>query len=222
MAPLLLLLLLTLPPAYEDRTEPLRERQDRLEVLGRAVARATDELVADKSWTLPAVDLALLLVTLGEAESRFARHVHAGRCRKNFFVGRGIRECDAGRAATPWQLWITPQVPRALWKRLPGLDQAATDLAAFTAGRVLSYHVRGCGSYEGGIARYATGRVCRWSRAPKRFARFVELRRRYELLRAASHPRKSRIADAISSRSDVTADKGRAPTSGRVPAKNTE
>lgn len=178
---LLLALLLSLPPWWQDRAEP--GRAARLELVAQAMIYATDRATctaepSDCSPLWPPSqrdELLLLLVAMAWHESRFARHVHAGRC--------GPHECGARRvsgrivhsARTVWQLERTALIAEE-WPELEGLEEQPTMLAAWAASKVLSRSRAHCGTTAGTIAMYATGKRCRWRGAAERVRTVNRLR----------------------------------------------
>lgn len=155
----ILAILLSLP-AYQDR-ETTIDREIRLGLVAEAIEAAVTEVETERPR-----ELAAMLVATGWWESRYARHVHEGRCRTR------VGECDYGRARSPWQLHQSPMVPLDEWRAMRGADLESTRIAATAAARVLSAFRGRCGSVAGAIALYATGRSCRWSGAANR-ARMV-------------------------------------------------
>lgn len=114
------------------------------------------------TWRGPARDLALLLLTQAYYETRFAQHVHEGKCRVH------LGECDGGKATSLWQLQAGAHLPKERWEKLSGTGLAATTHAAFEAGRALGRGRNYCGSTVGAISLYATGRTCGWKPAKQR------------------------------------------------------
>lgn len=166
---LILAALVALPPAWEDRAEV--DRHVRLGMIADGIADAA--LV--ESWPGAPDELAAALVAIGWHESRYARRIHAGRC--------GPRECDAvadargrvvwHRARSPWQVQLSGVVPPALWRAARGITPEATGAGAEAAALALSSARRKCGDRwqpwdVGAVSMYATGRRCRWHRAPER------------------------------------------------------
>lgn len=174
MSPAIVLaMLLSLPPAYEDREEA--NRVWRLSVIADAVAQSVDRATCDgyedctPIWSGSDRELAALVVAVGWSESRFARNVHRGECRPD--------QCDpvrlagghvAHRARSLWQLqrtrWAAP-----VWTKLEGTGLAETRNAAWTATRILAEGWRRCRSNAGAAGWYACGR-CSWSGGARRAA----------------------------------------------------
>lgn len=174
----ILLVLLSLLPWHGDRHESARA--ERLWRLAWAIDVAAERSVRSGEWTGSRRELAALLIVQGYWESRFARHIHAGRC--------GPLECDPyryqgqllHRATSPWQIQFSGVVPPSEWRTLAGEDLESTTRAATAAARVLSRGRSSCRSLEGTIAAYA-GVRCRWSgaRARARHVRTVEAELRH-------------------------------------------
>jgi hypothetical protein len=177
----ILALLLTLAPWHADRDEDPAARAERLSHVARGVAVAADLATCEGEWSTdpectpawpPArkTELLALLISQGWWESRYARHVHEGRCRTE------IGECDGGMARSPWQIQRSALVPAEEWRQMDSADSASTEIAARASARILAVGRSRCGSAEGAIASYATGKSCRWSPAATRLrhARRIE------------------------------------------------
>lgn len=178
--------LMGLPPYYLDG-ETKDERAARMTVVAGAMdaaasyATCTEDFARD--WcrpVWPASEKAELLAAetaIGWHESRFALHVHQGRC--------GPTECDArklpdGRiihmARSPWQIqWSS--VTKDHWYIMVGTSEIATFEASYAAARVLgaararcqrqgdwvtvavsAYAGLGCSTWPGAVPRVATYR----------------------------------------------------------------
>lgn len=166
----LLAILLSLPRFHAD-TETAVEREERLTTIARSIHEASERATCagaydapecERLWPGSTKELETLLVTQGFMESRFAQRVHEGRCQVR------IGECDGGRARSVWQLQASGLVPREAWVNLEGTSYERTRAAAWYAIQVLYRARNACGSIEGAISRYATGRSCRWTPAKKR------------------------------------------------------
>lgn len=114
-----LVILLGLPPHHTDRDEPDPDRIGRLGRVAGAIADAAGSTFrkGDPKGRIPPLQVAAALLTLGWAESRWARYVGEGRCSDG---PRGAR-CDPDRHGRPqargyWQLhraacpaiWLEP------------------------------------------------------------------------------------------------------------------
>lgn len=173
-----LAVLLSLPPWYEDRKkESQGARETRLALIAESIVKATDRATCHEDtseeckpkWTAGRESLAIMLVNLAWWESRLALHVHQNRCR--VLIG----ECDAGRARSIWQLQISRQVELERWSRIAGTSRTATGEAASAAADVLSMAHARCKTLTGAISMYATGRSCKWKRAPERLRHYERL-----------------------------------------------
>lgn len=182
----ILMVLLSLPASYLDGELP-EERTDRMEVVAQAVhdasARATctgrfaDYVDCKPVWPGTRKDLVLMLITKAWWESRLARNVHEGKCRRH--------ECDATlingvvihRARTIWQMQKTGLVQKDEWDTMVGTDFEATRTAAWVAARILSMGKRKCGSPFGTLSFYGRSR-CNWSGAYNRVRLFRKLRKK--------------------------------------------
>lgn len=171
------LVLLSLQPSHGDG-ETWNERKARMSNVAHAIDTAsawstcTGKFKVKKcvrKWPESQKQLAMLLVTKGWWESRFARNVHEGKCKSY--------ECDATklangmiyhRARTPWQLQKTSFVRGNEWKNMVGTDERSTGIAAVVASRALSSGYNRCGTITGAISSYAGTGGCRWSKAGNR------------------------------------------------------
>jgi len=177
---IILTVLLSLPPAQYGPPEAPKARAERLTTIARTIYRAARGAVAKKDWPGSAAELAGTLVTVGWWESRFARHIHAGKCRVR------LGECDPARrrgrlvplARTIYQLQRTTLVA-PYWKQLAGLSPLATYRASWGAARVLSLARRSCARGARWLAptlsRYATGKSCRWRKVGPRVAWYARV-----------------------------------------------
>lgn len=163
---------------------------ERAAVIAEAIHSATLEATCTGPFTgadwcspiWPSNEPALLigsLIKIGKDESGFLERVGAGRCRPE--------ECDpleiaegvfVHRARHYWQCHSSRLVPE--WDELVGVEYWPTRQAAYAAARVLGAAYKRCGSLEGALALYATGRKCVWSGADDRAraARRIERRLR--------------------------------------------
>ena len=189
LLPIAVTLIQGLPAYYSDKETP-EERAERVEVLGEAIASASAFATCARDWAkvdwcVPIwpkgerKELVVMTITQGFWESRFAEHVHDGRC--------GPTECDAiklrdgtiyHRARSPWQLqrtrWVQP-----FWTSMQGSSLVATTDAAYAAMRVLGAARAQCGEKpEAWISGYAWGRCEMWRGAPKRAGTYRALLRR--------------------------------------------
>ena len=181
----ILMVLLSLPASYLDK-ESTEERRDRMEVVahavGEAAARATcsgrfEDEECKRIWAGTRKDLALMLVTKAWWESRLAKNVHEGNCRRH--------ECDATfvngvlvhRARTIWQMQRTGFVKPYEWDTMVGTDFESTRTAAWVATRILSRGKNRCQSVFGVFSFYGRSR-CNWTGAYKRARFFHKLKKK--------------------------------------------
>lgn len=171
---LILHALLSLAPYHLDRESPA-ERLERMGTTAQAIDSAVLEATCSGPfagadycapvWRGAPLELAALLVALGQHESTFARHVGAGACKP--------WECDRGRARHYWQTQPGPRLPRAEWAELEGVEYYPTTRAAYAAARELGYGFARCKSIEGALAFYARPKTgCRWPGAAARAATY--------------------------------------------------
>jgi hypothetical protein len=177
-------------PASTHTPEAPEARQERMEVVARAVADASEEL-ARKRWPGPAQEVALVLTTIAWHESGLDLDVHAGRCKDH--------QCDPyrkngvvlHRAASLWQLHTNKIVPPKVWATIAGTDEESTRRAAFFAGSLASGARGMCAKkHRGGdwlamtFAAYGTGYTCHTESAKLRVATFHRFSRKAEAIRA--------------------------------------
>lgn len=212
--------LLTGLPAYYTDHETPEVRSARMTTV---VAPAIDDVASEATcsgpysaekcqrlWPGSKKDLALLLVTKGFWESRFAVHVQAGKC--------GPRECDAykdrrtgrivHRAAGYFQVQANGLVPPKEWSTLTGLDYAATRRGAWAAAKVASAARKRCSRAAASwemvtISAYARGNTCYWGGAFVRVKFLNKMRGQFKLIRErlAVEPAEERPAQAEQPRS---------------------
>ena len=177
----LLAALLSLRPFHLD-VETEEERLLRLTTISTAIASAAAEATCEGApaeagcqpiYAGNTRELAFLLVSQAYHETRFARHVHEGRCRTN------IGECDSGRAIGLWQLQAGAHLPKSRWQTLAGSYFDATRRSAIEAARALGRGLNYCRSTRGAIALYATGRKCDWPGAEGRYKSYRNLLERF-------------------------------------------
>ncbi len=210
----ILLLLLSVSPSYSDN-ETWEERNARMTIVATAIDQAaswatctdkyvsTDEKPCKVQWVGSKKDLAILLVTKGYWESRFAKNVHEGRCKKD--------ECDplhhkngtvTHRARTSWQMQKTSFVRKDEWETFVGADQKATSTAASVAARILSAAHRRCqnGIY-GALSGYAGNMGCAWSGVAGRFTFFKQLKAKTEAeLKSSSETQKAKLESRLAAK----------------------
>ncbi len=138
----------------------------------RALLGATDA-PCKRVWAGSSRELGFLLLAQAFFETRLALHVHEGNCRKE------IGECDSGRAISLWQLHAGYRLPVERWRELAGTDLDSTRAAALEAARALGRSRNFCGSTEGAVANYATGRGCVWRAAEERVRFAARLTEKY-------------------------------------------
>lgn len=179
-------------PSYYGDQESTQERSARMYMTAAAVVSAVDAATCSGPWNgadwcqpvWPRAEkrqLAVLLVTLGWHESRFALHVHKNRCRVK------LGECDAVRlpdgryialARTPWQMQYSPLI-REHWGSMSSATAIGTFEAAYAAAKIAGRARMRCSS-EGSwthatISGYASGRSCSWTGAAQRVKTYNRL-----------------------------------------------
>jgi len=175
--------LLSMEPSYGDK-EPWDDRTQRMEIVAKAIddaaARATcsDPYAVEtckRLWPGSKRELALLLVTKGYWESRFAKNVHEGVCRPY--------ECDASRvngsvvhrARSPWQIQKTGLVSKEEYAQMKSSSLESTTMAAVVATRYLSVGMGKCHTIPGAIAIYGGAGSCNWKGALGRYKFFQDI-----------------------------------------------
>lgn len=174
------LILLSLEPFYGDK-EPWDVRTERMTLIAEAIDDASSKATCEdayavdsckKIWNGSKKDLALLLVTKGFWESRFAKHVHEGKCHP--------KECDAvlvrgkvyHKARSIWQIQKVPSlVSNQEYKMMNSSTLEGTKVSANVATRFLSLGLNTCHNIKGAIAMYG-GAGCNWTGANNRFVFF--------------------------------------------------
>lgn len=171
MKTLILLILLSFAPHTTDAEEPRVEREARLELVASAIASVAKNRRE-----------AVMLVTVGWFESRFASYVGEGRC----LDGPSDSRCDVDpetgkpRARGYWQLW---QIAcPSMWRSEPGSRESVM-LGARCAARQLRSAERRCRTraqtrMSGAFSGYR-GASCTWKGAPRRAAFANRLLRRF-------------------------------------------
>jgi hypothetical protein len=180
----ILAVLMVLPPAESDVSEPTAHRWARLADTAEAIAIASERACGPEArkpiWLGDPPHLAARLVALGWGESRYARYVGAGRC----LDGPLGSQCDPHprtgepRARSYWQLWrvAAPEV----WY-LPAGGPRELRAAAWAAARRLSgartrCRGRGVSEFAGAYAGYRA-LPCRWAPAIGRAAHAERIER---------------------------------------------
>lgn len=176
--------LLSLSPAHLDE-ETWKEREARMTTIAYAIdAAASKATCSDKyksvpcqrTWPGSKKDLALLLVTMGWWESKFAKNVHEGNCRD--------WECDPHkvgghifhRARTPWQIQRTGFLEGDEWHEMMGTGLKATTIAAVVATRVLAHGRKRCSTNLGAMATFGGMETCTWAAVVPRLQWWEKLR----------------------------------------------
>ena len=159
---------------WHGDVETKEERLARLKVIDIAIDRAVEQATCDKKdkgckpqWRGAKEDLRWLLIGQAYFETHLAQHVHEDKCRAK------LGECDSGKAKSLWQIQkasnaLLQQDGPDWWESIGGVDQAATDKAAWAATVILSRTYNRCRSISGAISMYATGKTCFWEEGRKR------------------------------------------------------
>lgn len=183
----ILLILMSLPAAHRD-TESWEERNGRMEVTARAIDAASSRATCtgkfesqdcERIWHGAKKDLALLLVTKGWWESRFAQNVHEGNCAPTECDATKVGNVVVHRARTAWQMQQTGLLTRREWNTMVGTTYKQTRTAAWVAARILSRGKKACHSRFGALSYYGRGR-CNWSGARPRIHFYRKLKSKTE------------------------------------------
>lgn len=163
-------ILLSLEPSYSDK-ESWADRTARMEIIAEAIDDASSRATCEekyntpdckKTWTKGRRSLALLLVTKGFWESRFAKNVHEGKCR--------AYECDSytsqghvfHRARSPWQIQRTGLVAKEEYDKMNTSTRESTTMSANVAARYLVMGMNSCQTIPGAMAIYGGAKSCVW------------------------------------------------------------
>lgn len=178
------LMLLSLEPSYGDK-ESWEARTERMTVIAKAVDDAASKATCSDSYAIPSCEkkwagskkeLATLLITKGYWESRFAKHVHEGKCRN--------KECDAivvqGKihhlARSPWQIQRVPSlVSTDEYKKMNYSTVEGTTVSANVATRYLITGFNSCHTIKGAISMYGGAGCKNNSWATPRYNFFTKL-----------------------------------------------
>jgi len=209
------LILLGLGPSYGDK-ESWGERSARMEVIATAIddaaaqATCSDKYATsscEKLWPKDKKSLALLLVTKGFFESRFAKNVHEGHCLDY--------ECDSykgsdgsirHRARSPWQIQRTGLVNAEEYALMNSATLESTTMSAVVATRYLSNGMKACKTIHGAMAIYGGATSCTWPGVNARESFYKTLfAKTDEQLAAAAEDQKVRLESRF--KSQVNDDK---------------
>ncbi len=142
--------LLRQPRHFTDH-ESVEARANRLGVVSLSIDRATKRAACEgepascKPIFSDRRALAALLIAKGKFETGFSELVHTGHCDQ---MPVGMR-CDADRSGVarahgPWQQWRSSIFPASDWDEMNDSTQAATDLAAWHAAKILAGGTKRC------------------------------------------------------------------------------
>lgn len=136
-----------LPVYYEDK-DAGPEKDEQLLTIATTVAKYS------RKAPLPPRQWAALLLTIGFHESTYSLRIHAGKCKP--------RECDHGKARSPWQLHRNMDNEK-VWDKLTGVDNIEEQVWA--ADHLLRRVARTCVNGTGlvdvpGILTAYAGRRC--------------------------------------------------------------
>lgn len=169
-------ILLSLQPNLSDK-ETWEERSSRMEIIAHAIDDASSKATCsenynledcEKTWPGDKKQIALLLITQGYFESKFAKNVHERKCKPY--------ECDSyrknghviHRARSLWQIQKTNLVSRDEYNKMKFFSKESTTLSANVAVRYLLTGMKSCKTVRGALAIYTGVKVCTWSGVAKR------------------------------------------------------
>ena len=182
------MILLSLEPSYSD-DESWQERSARMETIAIAIddasSRATcsdkyDTPDCKKIWPKDKKGLAILLVTKGYWESRFAKNVHEGKCRKYECDSHVVNGNVLHKARSPWQIQRTGMVTKEEYSKMNSSTLESTTISANVATRYLANGMKSCKTILGTIAIYGGVKSCTWQGAAPREAFYKSLSRMSE------------------------------------------
>ena len=177
------LVLLSLQPSYGDM-EPWSERTGRIEIVAKAIDEASSKATCsdaynvagcERKWPGTKKELALLLVTKGYWESKFAKNVHEGKCRAYECDAQKVNGKVSHRARSLWQIQKTGLVSPEEYGKMRTSSQESTTLSAEVATRYLSIGMNKCKTIKGAISIYGGADSCNWKGAEGRYAFFKSL-----------------------------------------------
>lgn len=202
------LMLLSLEPSYGDK-ESWEARTERMTVIAKAVDDAASKATCSDAYAIPSCEkkwagskkeLAILLITKGYWESRFAKNVHEGKCRD--------KECDAivvtGKvhhlARSPWQIQRTPSLVSAdEYKQMNSSTVEGTTVSANVAARYLITGFNSCHTIKGAISMYGGAGCKNYSWAASRYNFFTHmLSKSEETLSQEANKRKAALESRLS------------------------
>ena len=199
--------LLSLQPAYADE-ETWAQRTDRMRTIAAAIDDASSKATCEdryntpdckKTWSKSKKSLALLLITKGFWESKFAKNVHEGKCRPY--------ECDAytvngnrlHRARSPWQVQRTGLVSKEEYAEMNSSSLTSTTMSANVAARYLVLGMNSCKTIQGAIAIYGGAKTCTWKGAQVREAFYNSLSKKGDAqLQSEAAAHKKKLEDRLS------------------------
>lgn len=203
----ILAVLLSLEPAHDDK-ENWDERVERMSVVAKAIDDASSKATCQDSYDVPECkktwpgskkSLALLLVTNGYWESRFAKNVHEGKCRSY--------ECDAHkvngnvfhRARSPWQVQKTGLVTKEDYDKMNSSSLESTTISANVASKHLSLGMNSCKTIIGALSIYGGVKSCKWDGVKVRAEFYKKLEQKTEeQLEQGSQLRKKKLEERLS------------------------
>jgi len=147
---LVLALILTFSPWYEDINE--KDREGRMATIAFTQVEVGAQL-AGEEFPGTQEELVALLMTAGWWETRYNKRIHAGNCHAD--------ECDGGKARSVYQIQMNGTYPDEIWEDSVGLGMVPTFFATMGAGLSFSAAWRACHEAYGirGVwAAYGIGR----------------------------------------------------------------
>jgi hypothetical protein len=124
----------------------------------------------EKSWPGDKKSIAMLLVTKGFWESKFAKNVHEGKCRPYECDSYTVNGKTIHKARSSWQIQKTGLVSKEEYDQMKAATLESTKISANVAVRYLALGMKSCKTIRGAISIYGGARVCNWSAAAPREA----------------------------------------------------
>ena len=147
-----------------------------------------------KEWTRGKRSLAILLITKGFWESKFAKNVHEGKCRPFECDSYTVNGNRIHKARSPWQIQRTGLVSKEEYSKMNSASLESTTISANVATRYLTHGMNSCHTIEGTIAIYGGVNSCKWEGAKPRARFYNDLSKRSETeLQTIASKRKEKL-----------------------------
>jgi len=189
--------LVSLPLWWEDaRLEKPEDRKERLDIVADTQLDVAYELTCTGVYDTPECEpqfhsdyrkLVGLIITAGFWETRYARRIQLGDCKKKGekmpLGGVASRnECDSGRARSVYQVQKNGAYPEELWDNALGLDWQSHRDAAMAAGLTFSHAWKKCYGNHGDYGVWGAYAIGKCATVEKGVARARSYRKRMVIL----------------------------------------